>query len=227
MIRKTTILFLSILFVTACKNKIKETEDSVYSRHLQKHVKLTIINTPVPDDKNSFNLLLLNDGQDLQQLRIKEIVDSLYKKKMIKPLVVVGIHANDRMQEYGVADYTDYKNNGKDATKYAAFIEDELYPFIKKKTGVRKFNSITIAGCSLGGVSALDVAWDHADRIDKVGIFSGSFWLRDKDTSAKDYSDDKDRIVINKIRSSKKRPHLKYWFYAGDDEEKGDRDKDG
>ncbi len=227
MIRKTTILFLSILFVTACKNKIKETEDSVYSRHLQKHVKLTIINTPVPDDKNSFNLLLLNDGQDLQQLRIKEIVDSLYKKKMIKPLVVVGIHANDRMQEYGVADYTDYKNNGKDATKYAAFIDDELYPFIKKKTGVRKFNSITIAGCSLGGVSALDVAWDHADRIDKVGIFSGSFWLRDKDTSATDYSDDRDRIVINKIRSSKKRPHLKYWFYAGDDEEKGDRDKDG
>jgi S-formylglutathione hydrolase FrmB len=33
--------------------------------------------------------------------------------------------------------------------------------------------------------------------------------------------------MINKIRSSKKRPHLQYWFYAGAQEETGDRDKDG
>ena len=30
-----------------------------------------------------------------------------------------------------------------------------------------------------------------------------------------------------KIRSSKKKPHLQYWFYAGGKEEEGDRDKDG
>ena len=80
------------------------------------------------------------------------------------------------MQEYGVAGYPDYQNNGTAAEKYAAFIDDELYPFIKKRAGVRKFNSITIAGCSLGGLSAFDIAWDHADKIDKVGVFSGSFW---------------------------------------------------
>jgi S-formylglutathione hydrolase FrmB len=33
--------------------------------------------------------------------------------------------------------------------------------------------------------------------------------------------------MLNKIRSSKKKPALKYWFYAGDKEETGDRDKDG
>jgi enterochelin esterase-like enzyme len=227
MIRSSGVLICLVILVSSCKSKLKESEDSVYSRHLQKHVKLTIINTPVPDDKNSFNLLLLNDGQDMQQLRVKEIVDSLYKKKLIQPLVIVGIHSGDRMQEYGVSGYPNFKNNGTDAAKYSAFVDDELYPFIKKKTGVRKFNSITIAGSSLGGVSAFDIAWDHADRIDKVGIFSGSLWLRDKDITATDYSDDKDRIIINKVRSSRKRPHLKYWLYAGDDEEKSDRDKDG
>ena len=220
-------VFLFILAGFGCKNKIKETEDSVYSRHLQRHVKLTIINTPVPDDKNSFNLLLLNDGDDIDQLRVKEITDSLYKKKLIQPLVVVAIHTSDRMKELGIADYPDYKNNGSSAAKYSAFVYDELYPFIKKKTGVRKFNSITIAGYSLGPLSAFDIAWDHADRIDKVGVFSGSFWYRDKDASAADYSDDKDRMMMNKISSSRKRPHLKYWFYAGDEEEKGDGDKDG
>ena len=220
-------VFVLILASIGCKSKIKETEDSVYSRHLQRHIKLTILNTPVPDDKNSFNLLLLNDGDDIDQLRVKKIIDSLYKKKLIQPLVVVAIHTTDRMKELGIADNPDYKNNGTDAAKYSAFVDDELYPFIKKKTGVRKFNSITIAGCSLGGLSAFDIAWDHADRIDKVGVFSGSFWYRDKDATAADYSDDKDRIMLNKIQSSRKRPHLKYWFYAGDDEEKSDRDKDG
>lgn len=226
---RSTALFVCILFIAiiSCKHKIKQTEDSVYSRHLQKHVKLTILNTAVPNDKNAFNLLLLNDGQDMDNLRVEEIIDSLYEKKLIQPLVIVGIHSGDKIQEYGVADHPDFKNNGEAAAKYSNFIDDELYPFIKKKTGVRKFKSITFAGCSLGGVSAFDIAWDHADKIDKVGIFSGSFWLRDKDTTAADYSDDKDRIIINKIRSSRKRPHLQYWFYAGDDEEKNDRDKDG
>ncbi len=219
--------FIIFIFLAACGHKIKETKDSVYSRHRQKHIELTIISTPVPKEKNSFNLLLLNDGQDVEKLRVKEIVDSLYKKKLIQPLVVVAISAFDRMQEYGVSGYPDYQNNGASAEKYSAFIYDELYPFIKKMTGIRKFNSITLAGCSLGGISAFDVAWDHADKIDKIGAFSGSFWLRVKDASDASYSDDKDRIIINKIRSSRKRPHLKYWFYAGGDEETADRDKDG
>ncbi len=227
MIKKLSALAICFLLLAACSSKIKEQKDSVYSRHLQRHVNLTIINTPTPDDKSSFNLLLLNDGNDIEKLRVKKIVDSLYKKKLIQPVVIVGINAGDRMQEYGVADNPDYENHGADAAKYSAFIADELYPFIKKKTAVRKFKTITIAGCSLGGLSAFDVAWNNADKIDKVGAFSGSFWWRDKDANAADYSDEKDRIILNKIRSSRKKPHLQYWFYAGGNEEKGDRDKDG
>lgn len=224
---KWNCLFFVLMLLTGCKTSIKETEDKVYSRHLQKHIQLSILNTPVPNDKNAFNLLLINDGQDMLKLRVKEIVDSLYKKDRIKPLVVVGIHPDDRMQLYGVAGIQDYMNNGTRTAKYSAFVYDELYFYIKEKTGVRKFNSITIAGCSLGGLSAFDIAWDHADRINKVGIFSGSFWYRDIDTSSPEYNDEKNRIMLNKLRSSRKRPKLKYWFYAGGEEEKSDRDKDG
>jgi len=218
---------LALVFTNGCKSKIKEQEDQVYSRHLQRYVKLTIVNTPMPDDKSELNLLILNDGQDMGKFRVKEIVDSLYRKKLIQPLLVVGIHAGERMREYGVADYPDFQNRGDRAAYYAAFIDDELYPFAKKKATVRKFRSVVMAGCSLGGLSALDIAWNNANKIDKVGIFSGSFWWRDKDDKAADYSDEKNRIMLNKIRSSKKRPHLRYWFYAGGKEEDGDRDKDG
>lgn len=220
-------LLAAVCMLTACSKKIKQQEDEIYSRHLQQHVQLSIISTPMPDDKSQMNLLLLNDGQDMDLLKVKEIVTDLYQKKLIQPLVIVGIKAGNRNDIYGVAGYPDYQNRGSKAAKYAEFIDNELYAFVKKKAGVRKFNSVVLAGSSLGGLSAFDIAWNHADKIDKVGVFSGSFWWRDKDAAAADYSDAANRIMLNYIRSSRKKPHLKYWFYAGAREETGDRDKDG
>lgn len=218
---------LVCVLLIGCHKKIKQQEDEIYSRHLQEHIKLTIISTPMPDDKRDMNLLLLNDGQDVDKLRVRQITDSLYKNKLIEPLLIVAIHAGNRMQDYGVGGFVDFQNNGSKADKYEAFIINELYDFAKKNAGVRKFKSIVIAGSSLGGLSAFDIAWNNADKIDKVGVFSGSFWWRDKDASSADYSDDKNRIMLNKIKSSRKRPKLKYWFYAGGKEEDGDRDEDG
>jgi enterochelin esterase-like enzyme len=211
----------------ACSAKTRQQKDQLYSRHLQRNVELTIINTPMPDDKSQLNLLLLNDGQDMDKLRVQEIIDSLYRKKAIGPLVVVGIHAGDRMQEYGVADKPDYEGRGSRAGYYDAFVNNELYPFIKKKAGVRKFKSVVIAGASLGGLSAFDIGWNHTDKIDKIGIFSGSFWWRDKDTKDSSYSNDQNRIMIAKLKSSRKKPQQQYWFYAGGAEETSDRDGDG
>ena len=218
-----------LLFIlhNGCKSKIIERNDELYSRHLQRQVKLSIVSTPMPDDKTELNLLIFNDGQDIVKFRVKEIVDSLFKKKLINPLLVIGVHAGDRMKEYGVSDMPDFLKRGDKAGFYDAFINDELYPYAKKKATVRKFKSVAIAGCSQGGLSAFDIAWNHDSKIDKVGVFSGSFWWRDKDDKAADYSDDKNRIMLNKIRSSKKKPGLKYWFYTGGKEETGDRDKDG
>lgn len=227
---KITLLSASLLLISllmACKSPVKQRTDEVYSRHLQRHVKLDIISTPMPEDKSEMNLLILNDGQDLERFRVKKILDSLYDKKAIQPLLIVGVKVEDRMQEYGVAGIPDFQRNGSRAENYSEFINNELYPFVKKQAGVRKFKSVAIAGCSLGGLSAFDIAWDHADKIDKVGVFSGSFWWRDKDAADGSYKDDMNRIMLSKIRSSKKRPRLQYWFYAGGKEEESDRDKDG
>lgn len=225
---KTSIsLLVAAFMLSACAKKIKQQDDEVYSRHLQTHIQLTIISTSMPGEKSEMNLLLLNDGQDIDQLRVKEAITDLYNKDLIHPLLVVAIKATKRDDIYGVAGYPDYQNHGNRADKYAEFIDDELYPFIKKRAGVRKFNSVVIAGTSMGGLSAFDIAWNHADKIDKAGIFSGSFWYRDKDQHAADYSDDKNRIMLANVKSSRKKPHLKYWFYVGDKEETNDRDKDG
>jgi enterochelin esterase-like enzyme len=213
------------LLVTACK-KIKQTDDNLYSRHLQRNVKLHILHTPPPSDRSLYNLLILNDGQQLDSLRVKETLDSLYTAGKISPLVIIGVEAGDRMKEYGVSEKPDYLGRGNKAGFYDAFINNELYPYAKKQTGVRKFQSVAIAGCSLGGLSAFDIAWNHPDKISKAGIFSGSFWWRDLAAEDSNYSDEKNRIMYSKLKASRKKPGLQYWFYCGAAEETGDRDKD-
>jgi enterochelin esterase-like enzyme len=218
-------LICMLILTAACKH-VKQTDDNLYSRHLQRNVKLHILHTPPPDDRSQYNLLILNDGQDIDSLRVKETLDSLNKAGKILPLVIIGIEAGDRMKEYGVSEKPDYLGRGNKASFYDAFINNELYPYAKKQSGVRKFQSVAIAGCSLGGLSAFDIAWNHPDKISKVGVFSGSFWWRDLASEDSSYSDEKNRIMYSKLKSSRKKPGLQYWFYAGASEEKGDRDKD-
>ncbi len=213
------------MLLFSCKHS-EQTQDELYSRYLQRKVKLTILHTPSPKDRAQYNLLILNDGQDMEKLRVKETMDSLYKKGKLQPLVIIGVDAGDRMKEFGVADKPDYLGRGNKASFYDAFINDELYPYAKKQTGVRKFNSVAISGCSLGGLSAFDIAWNHPDKISKVGVFSGSFWWRDKASEDSSYSDETNRIMYSKLKASRKKPGLQYWFYAGGAEEKSDRDKD-
>ena len=133
--KKNLIVLLTLLLVGInCTKKIKQQEDEIYSRHLQEHIKLTIFSTPIPEIKNEMNLLILNDGQDADKLRIKETLDSLYRKKLIKPLLVVAVHAGKREDWYGVAGKPDFEKRGGKADKYAAFIDNELYAYIKKKS---------------------------------------------------------------------------------------------
>lgn len=222
------LFFLVLLVVTGCKSsKTDQRTDELYSRHLRKKVTITVINTPVPKDRSNLNLLILNDGQDMIAMNVRQIVDSLFRAGLIQPLLVVGIPAGDRMQEYGVAGKPDFQHRGSRADHYNSFIDNELYPFIKKQAGVQKFHTVAIAGWSLGGLSAFDVAWNNAGKIDKAGIFSGSFWWRDKDSNDSTYSDDKNRIVLAKIRLARRKGSQDFWFYAGGMEETSDRDKDG
>jgi len=173
-----------------------------------------------------FNLLLLNDGQETQNLRLKETIEELYETNRIKPLLVVALHANEeRLQEYGTAGKPDFKKRGSKAALYTEFIKTELLPAITKLTGIEKFETTAFAGFSLGGLSALDIAWHHPDLFDKAGAFSGSFWWRSKDLH-RGYTDN-DRIMHHIIRNTAVKPALKIWLQTGTKDETADRNKNG
>lgn len=200
--------------LAGCKKGVQEQQDELYSRHLQRQVKLTIISTPIPDDKSELNLLVLNDGQEADDIRVTAIVDSMYRTKQIGPLVIAGIQPGDRKKEFGIADKKTGNQTGEKADHYDSFFNNELYPFAKKKAGVRKFKSVTIAGFGAGGLSALDIAWNHPDKISKAGVFSGAFNRKD-DTQLKTADSICTGMMYEKVRSSRKRPDLQFWIYAG------------
>ena len=204
-------LALTLCCLPACKKGVKQQEDELYSRHLRRKVTLTIISTPQPDNNADFNLLVCNDGQLFDQLNLKFIADSLYRNKLLLPLVIVGVHAGNRMEEYGVAEKSGKAVAGGKADHYDSFFNNELYPYAKKNAGVRKFKSVVIAGFGAGGLSALDIAWNHPDKIGRVGVFSGAFSRKEKNASDTSTSG----MMYEKLKSSRKRPKLQYWLYAG------------
>jgi enterochelin esterase-like enzyme len=190
---------LTISFIS-CKTTVKEQEDTIYSRHLQRHVRLSVIATPMPDKKEEMNLLLFVNGQDIPRLEVKAIIDSLYKKKLLQPVTVVGIDG-EAAKEYGLSGLDANK-----AEKFSLFVDKELYPFIKKKVVIRTFRSIAIAGCDMAAISALDIAWNNAGRISRLGLFSPRFGYAG-------YTDTTNN-ALRFLQRSRKRPRFETWMYA-------------
>ncbi|HCW08827.1 MAG TPA: esterase [Cytophagales bacterium] len=178
--------------------------------------------------KKEYPLLVLNDGQDATAIGLKATLEKLTAEKEIRELIVVGIHAGDRMQEYGVAAKHDYKKRGNRAKDYSKFLMTELIAYLHYQYSISKNpNDHAIAGFSLGGLSAFDIAWNHSDYFKKVGAFSGSFWWRKRDAESIFYSDARDRILHQQVRKGKIRPGLKFWFQTGTNDETSDRNKNG
>jgi enterochelin esterase-like enzyme len=207
---------------------VEEKISGVFSKLLSREVNINLL---LPSgwatESKTYPLLLLNDGQDMDKLKIKETLEKLYAQSLIGEIIVAGVVAGDRMQEYGVAAKRDYLKRGSKAKAYAQYIVTELIPYLTYKYPVNKQERYTIAGCSMGGLSALDIAWNHPKLFSKSGAFSGAFWWRKRNSKSRFYSDARDRIMHQQISSGRKRTGMKFWFQAGTEDEKNDRNKNG
>src|SRR4026207_2175812 len=62
---------------------------------------------------DGMGLLLINDGQNMEELGLAMILQKLYHEKLVRPLLCVGIHTGpQRKMEYGVASMADYLGRG-------------------------------------------------------------------------------------------------------------------
>jgi len=179
------------------------------------------------EDPKKMSLLLINDGQDLPKMPFEAILDNLLREDKIEPVLCVGIHCGpERRMEYGTSKQKDYKGRGAKATAYTKFIFEELLPLIQQTYHVPLFKEKSFAGFSLGGLSALDIVWNHASEFSKVGVFSGSLWWRSKGYQ-EGYDDARHRIMHQQIKHGGFHPWLKFFFECGIMDEKADRNNNG
>ncbi len=200
----------------------------LYSVALERQVNVQTLLPPgfSTKSKRRYPILLVNDGQDFEALQMKACLEALYQQKKLKPLLVFGIMAGDRMQEYGTATPTDYKNRGAKANVYTKFIINELLPHLHQQYPCKSTaKHQTFAGFSLGGLSALDIVWNHPQHFAQVGVFSGSLWWRSTPFNPSD--PDADRIMHTMIQEGKKRAGLRFWLQTGTNDEQSDRNNNG
>jgi enterochelin esterase-like enzyme len=200
----------------------------IASEYLDRTVKVDFylpLNVPNPAE---ISLLLINDGQNMEEVGLAALLEELYSNRAIAPLLCVAIHAGeDRKMEYGTASRADFKGRGAKAPLYNQFIFEELLPYTRTTYHNPVFKEKAFAGFSLGGLSALDIVWNHPAEFSKAGVFSGSLWWRQKDHLSEDFDEGNDRIMHRLIREGQYFPWLKFFFQTGALDEKMDRNKNG
>lgn len=200
----------------------------IYTKILQRQVEVEIFTPPNLDPSRKYPLLVLNDGQDNEAVKIKSTLEKLVTDQAIPEIIVAAVIAGDRMQEYGVAYRHDYHGRGKLAKAYAEYICSELVPYLQYRYPITQdVTQRSIAGYSLGGLSAIDIVWNQPHIFGRAGVFSGSFWWRKRDSSSFFYSDYRDRLMHLQVRRGKFKPGLKFWFQTGTRDEECDRNKNG
>ena len=200
------------------------------SAFLRRSVRLDCYLPDPVEDPSTLRLLLFNDGQDLAAMGLPDMLET----RQGPPLLCVGIHAGkDRIREYGTAVRADYMGRGAKAFLYTHFIVQELLPHLEQKYRVAAFAGRAFAGFSLGGLSAMDIVWNHPHLFDTAGVFSGSLWWRFK-AYEDGYREETDRIMHAQVLSGR-RPGLRgpgehgqrFFFECGTDDETADRNHNG
>jgi enterochelin esterase-like enzyme len=173
------------------------------------------------------SLLLINDGQNMDELGLGPMLRKMLSHHEIEPIFCVAIYAGpERKMEYGTARLMDYEGRGALAGAYTRFIFNELLPFIRVHYHIPEFRDKSFAGFSLGGLSALDIAWNHPHEFTRVGVFSGSLWWRTRALND-GYLEERDRIMHAQIREGGYYPWLRFFFETGILDETMDRNDNG
>lgn len=160
------------------------------------------------DLNKNYPVLYMHDGQNIVDphtsafqvdWQIDEAADSLIRKGLIEPIIIVGIYNTpDRNQEY---------SEDKLGSFYMKFIVDSLKPFIDRNYRTKPDRLSTAnGGGSLGGLISFILMWEYSDFFSKAICFSPAFKIDQYD-------------FIDNVKSYKgKLKNFKLYILNGDNE---------
>lgn len=135
------------------------------------------------DLDKTYPVLYMHDGQNIIDpatsafqfdWQIDEAADSLIRKELIEPIIIVGI--------YNTLDRDDEYSDDKLGFSYMKFIVDSLKPFIDRnyRTLPERENTAN-GGASLGGLISFILIWEYSEVFSKAVCFSPAFKIDNYD----------------------------------------------
>ncbi|HEY2143959.1 MAG TPA: alpha/beta hydrolase-fold protein [Candidatus Udaeobacter sp.] len=147
----------------------------------------TLKRYPVLYMHDGHNLFLKEEAFVGNTWRTDEVLNTLDKMNAIEEVIVVGIHPNDRTNEYTMPGYEDY----------GRFLVQRLKPLVDGKYRTLTGPANTAAmGSSLGGVVSFYLGWQWPEVFGKIACLSSPFTYRDN--------------LLERVSSEPKR---KLWIY--------------
>ncbi|MEV9501070.1 alpha/beta hydrolase [Bacillus safensis] len=136
-----------------------------------------------PDTSINVPAVFVQDGSSLFRTHLLEI-ERMIETKTISPIIIVGIHPFNRLDEYTPwkasslrSGFPDFKG---EAQTYVSFLANDLLPYIKREYPVQETcHEHSHVGASLGGLFAIYTLFMHPDLFKNIASISGSFWYED------------------------------------------------
>jgi len=163
-----------------------------YSRILNNNRHIFVYLPPSYTEANNrrYPVLYVNDGQNLFDAEtafagvdwgMDETLEFLIHNKLMKEIITVAIYNTpNRTDEY--THIPDPEEGGGKAEYYAAFLINELKPFMDRRYKTSRNSDETgILGSSFGGLNALYIGWNYPDVFSIVGAISPSLWWAEHD----------------------------------------------
>lgn len=149
-------------------------ERTLHSRLLERDRKIWVYTPPgyaasAASPASGYDLLVVFDGAEyLEEIPLPKILDDLLAEREAPPFVAVLIDDGS-----GAERLSDLANR----QGFAAFVGDELLPFVREHWSVTRDPARTVVtGSSAGGLAAAYLAFRRPDLFGNVLSQSGAFW---------------------------------------------------
>lgn len=175
-------------------------------------------------DSFAYPVALLQDGQNIfdpetavfgVDWAVNETAERLIAEQQIRPIILVAVYnSSERMLEYTPFADPDYGGGG--AELYAAFLVEELLPYLESEYSLsRRPEDRAVIGSSLGGLLALHMGWNYPEAFGSVASMSPSLWWGRRGT------------ITGLASGAPPNPRPRIWIDAGTQETESDINDNG
>ncbi|MDG3044859.1 alpha/beta hydrolase-fold protein [Bacillus sp. B6(2022)] len=135
-----------------------------------------------PDTSIDVPAVFVQDGSSLFRTHLLEI-ESMIEAKTISPIIIVGIHPFNRLDEYtpwkASALHSGFPDFKGEAQTYVSFLANDLLPYIKREYPVKQTgHEHSHVGASLGGLFAIYTLFMYPDLLKTSRPSPGHFGIQ-------------------------------------------------